>query len=67
MYVLRRGFLDGKHGLVLSFLAAFNVFTKYARLWEMEVRGASPKGEAVETAETAAPERAQPGAPCEKS
>ncbi len=65
MYVLRRGFLDGKHGLVLSFLAAFNVFTKYARLWEMEVRGAgAPKGE---TTETAAPERAQPGAPCGKS
>ena len=38
MYVLRRGFLDGKHGLVLSFLAAFSVFTKYARLWEMHVR-----------------------------
>lgn len=35
MYVLRRGFLDGKHGLVLSWLAAFSVFTKYARLWEM--------------------------------
>ncbi len=34
MYVLRRGFLDGKHGLVLSWLAAFSVFTKYARLWE---------------------------------
>ena len=37
MYILRRGFLDGKHGLVLSYLAAFSVFAKYARLWEMEV------------------------------
>jgi len=34
MIVLRRGFLDGKHGLVLSMLAAFSVFMKYARLWE---------------------------------
>jgi glycosyltransferase involved in cell wall biosynthesis len=34
MYVLRFGFLDGKHGLVLCYLAAFSVFTKYARLWE---------------------------------
>jgi hypothetical protein len=60
MYVLRRGFLDGKHGLVLSFLAAFSVFTKYARLWEMEVRGAGEsEGEPVKTT---APERAQPGA-----
>lgn len=37
MYVLRGGFLDGKHGLVLSWLAAFSVFTKYARLWEKAV------------------------------
>jgi glycosyltransferase involved in cell wall biosynthesis len=38
MYVVRLGFLDGKHGFVLSFLAAFSVFTKYARLWEMNAR-----------------------------
>ncbi|MBI4831258.1 MAG: hypothetical protein HY801_06825 [Candidatus Lindowbacteria bacterium] len=40
MYVMRLGFLDGKHGLVMSMLAAFSVFTKYARLWEMNVRNA---------------------------
>ncbi len=40
MYVLRGGFRDGKHGLVLSYLAAFSVFTKYARLWEMEAKKA---------------------------
>lgn len=35
MYVLRRGFLDGYHGAVLCGLAAFSVFTKYAKLWNM--------------------------------
>lgn len=35
MYVLQRGFLDGLHGLVLCGLAAFSVFTKYAKLWEL--------------------------------
>lgn len=40
MYVLRGGFLDGKHGLVLSYLAAFSVFSKYARLWEMDTKKA---------------------------
>ena len=36
MYVLRLGFLDGRVGLILAYLAAFNVFTKYARLWESQ-------------------------------
>jgi len=36
MFVIRRGFLDGKHGLVLCTLAAMSVFTKYARLWARE-------------------------------
>jgi hypothetical protein len=48
MYVMRRGFLDGKHGLVLSFLAAFSVFTKYARLWEVDAKGASAESGASE-------------------
>jgi glycosyltransferase involved in cell wall biosynthesis len=38
MYVVRRGFLDGLHGLVLSMLGAFTVFLKYAKLWELELR-----------------------------
>lgn len=33
-YVLRRGFLDGWHGLVLCGLSAFHSFVKYARIWE---------------------------------
>ena len=35
MFILRRGFLDGYHGAVLCGLAAFSVFTKYARLWNI--------------------------------
>jgi len=33
MYVLRKGWRDGFHGAVLCGLAAFSVFTKYAKLW----------------------------------
>lgn len=36
MYVLRQGFRDGLHGAVLCGLAAFSVFTKYAKLWNLE-------------------------------
>jgi len=36
MYVAQRGFLDGRHGAVLCALAAFSVFVKYARLWNLE-------------------------------
>ncbi len=35
MYVARLGFLDGIHGLVLCMLAAFMVFLKYAKLWDL--------------------------------
>lgn len=33
MYLIRQGFRDGFHGAVLCGLAAFSVFTKYAKLW----------------------------------
>jgi glycosyltransferase involved in cell wall biosynthesis len=36
MYLLRLGFLDGLPGAVLCGLAACSVFTKYAKLWEMQ-------------------------------
>jgi glycosyltransferase involved in cell wall biosynthesis len=39
MYVVRLGFLDGMHGLVLSLLGAATVYFKYARLWEMGLAG----------------------------
>lgn len=34
MYILKRGFLDGVEGLILSVLSSAYVFTKYAKLWE---------------------------------
>ena len=40
MYLLRRGFLDGTHGLILCSLAAFSVFMKYAKLWDRRRREA---------------------------
>jgi glycosyltransferase involved in cell wall biosynthesis len=36
MYLARRGFLDGSHGLLLALLSAGAVFTKYAKLWELD-------------------------------
>jgi len=41
MYILRLGFLDGKHGFVLCAFAAGTVFTKYAKLWERRLREAA--------------------------
>jgi glycosyltransferase involved in cell wall biosynthesis len=38
MYLLKGGFLDGAHGLVLACLAAASVMAKYARLWEKGIR-----------------------------
>jgi hypothetical protein len=43
MYFLEGGIREGRHGIVLCMLAAFSVFTKYARLWEEEVKG-EPRG-----------------------
>ncbi len=42
MYVVRLGFLEGLHGLVLSLLGAFTVYLKYARLWEMRLKEGAP-------------------------
>jgi glycosyltransferase involved in cell wall biosynthesis len=38
MYILRLGFLDGMHGLILSVLSSAYVFTKYAKVWEKQLR-----------------------------
>ena len=43
MYVLKGGFLDGGHGLVLSLLASFSVFQKYTKLWERDRTEADPE------------------------
>ena len=37
-YLLKGGFRDGAHGLVLACLAAASVMAKYARLWERSIR-----------------------------
>jgi len=36
MYILRRGFLDGTAGVILSTLYASYTLAKYAKLWEMK-------------------------------
>jgi len=47
-YILRRGFLDGRQGLVLSVTDAVNKFFKYAKLSEMNRRAqAGEEGEKV--------------------
>jgi hypothetical protein len=38
MFILRRGFLDGMHGFILSILSANYVFVKYAKLREIEIQ-----------------------------
>lgn len=35
MYVLQRGFRDGREGLILCLLSAYSVFLKYAKAWEL--------------------------------
>ena len=37
-YLFRRGFLDGKHGLVLNLFHSYYVFAKYAKAWEHRSR-----------------------------
>ncbi len=38
-YFVKRGFLDGTAGFIVSVLGAFYVFLKYARLWEINRKG----------------------------
>jgi glycosyltransferase involved in cell wall biosynthesis len=44
-YVLRRGFLDGTAGLTLSAVNAYSVFLKFAKLWELQQKLATRRGE----------------------
>ena len=41
-YVLRRGFLDGAPGLIISIVNAYGVFLKFAKLWELGAEIPSP-------------------------
>lgn len=36
LYVLRRGFLDGRHGFALSAIYSYYTFLKHAKLWELQ-------------------------------
>lgn len=36
MYIFRRGFLDGFHGLILALFSSAYVLIKYSKLWELE-------------------------------
>lgn len=36
MYIVQRGFLDGRAGFVVAMLGAFYAFLKYAKLWELK-------------------------------
>jgi glycosyltransferase involved in cell wall biosynthesis len=40
VYLVQRGFLDGRHGLILATLYAYYTFLKYAKLWELHCRKA---------------------------
>jgi len=37
-YFLKRGFLDGLPGFIISISAAYSVFLKWSKLWELELR-----------------------------
>ncbi len=39
-YVLKRGFLDGRHGIVLAVLHAHGTFLKHAKLWDLHRQAA---------------------------
>jgi len=41
-YVLRRGFLDGTVGLIVSLMNSYSVFLKFAKLWEMHNNAQRP-------------------------
>lgn len=45
MYIVKLGFLEGVHGLVLSMFGAFSVYLKYSRLWELSLRGGTGRSE----------------------
>jgi glycosyltransferase involved in cell wall biosynthesis len=44
MYILKRGFLDGMQGFILCVVSSAYVFTKYAKLWEIELQKLKQEG-----------------------
>lgn len=49
MFILRRGFLDRKPGLILSGLYAYYTFVKYSKLWEITRKPISSQDSKVKT------------------
>ena len=41
-YILRRGFLDGRAGFIISVMNAYYVFLKFAKLWAADASRAKP-------------------------
>lgn len=37
-YILKRGFMDGAHGLIIATSCSFSAFAKYAKHWELILR-----------------------------
>ena len=35
VYLIKRGFLDGTHGLIIAIFTAYGVFLKYSKVWEL--------------------------------
>jgi hypothetical protein len=42
-YILKRGFLDGLPGFIISAMNAHYVLLKFAKLWELERRTEKPR------------------------
>ncbi len=38
MYLIKRGYLDGVYGFIVSVIGSFYLFTKYLKLWELSKR-----------------------------
>lgn len=45
MYLLKAGFLDGFHGLLLACLSSFHVFVKYAKLKELDKKSENARSD----------------------
>ncbi|MBA4386911.1 MAG: glycosyltransferase family 2 protein [Verrucomicrobia bacterium] len=41
-YLFKRGFMDGFSGVIIAMFAAYGVFVKYAKLWELHVKKDMP-------------------------
>ncbi|HET8948485.1 MAG TPA: glycosyltransferase family 2 protein [Candidatus Polarisedimenticolia bacterium] len=65
MYLLRLGFLEGTHGIVLSMLGAFTVYLKHARLWELQRTASAARPEPAAGVPAADPAAAPGPSPSE--